>query len=554
MMKSKMMKYFSAVFSFCIFFISFLSAQPKPNAPKLIVNIVIDQMRQDYLFRFWDLYGEDGFKKLVNNGYDFSNCNFSYFPTYTAPGHANISTGATPSVHGIVGNDWYENIDGSKMYCVSDTSVKGVGTSTSVGQMSPKNLKVTTFGDELKFANHYRSKVFGVSLKDRGAILSAGHLADAAYWVDLKEGNFVSSTYYINELPDWVKNFNKKDLVSKYLNQTWTTCVSLEKLAKYADPDNSPTESIFKGKTTPTFPYDLKSLNKENKEKEMIATTPFGNDLVANFAEELIRNEKLGQNSENVTDALYVSFSSTDYVGHYFGIRSMEVADTYIRLDQDIAKLIQTLEKEVGKDDFVIVLTADHGAADNPNYLNSKKFDTYFFNNNSVKVDLREHLEKKFGADLIDGYINLQIYLNHPLIKEMKINEQEVKNEIIDFMKYQPGVLKVFPSEVLNNGNLSDNVLQLYMRGYYPQRCGDVYIMLQAGSMDQSYSNLGTTHGFPYTYDTHVPLLFYGKNIPHGRTDNLVQVSQLAATLSAMLGINAPSGCTVNPLLDYFKK
>lgn len=552
-MNSRIMKYISTIFTVSFLLMTTVSAQPKPNAPKLIVNIVVDQMRQDYLYRFWDLYGEDGFKKLVNHGYDFSNCHFTYFPTYTAAGHANISTGATPSVHGIVGNDWYENIDGSKMYCVMDTSVKGVGTSTSVGQMSPKNLKATTFGDELKFANNYRSKVFGVSLKDRGAILSAGHVADAAYWVDLKEGNFVSSTYYINELPDWVKAFNKKDLVNSYLNQTWSSILSPEILNKYTDPDNNPFENIAQGKTTPTFPYDLKSLRKENKDKELIATTPFGNSLVANFAEELIKNEKLGKNSENVTDALYVSFSSTDYVGHYFGIRSMEVADTYIRLDQDIAQLIQTLEKEVGKDEFVIVLTADHGAADNPDYLVSKKFDTYFFNNNSVKVDLKAHLEEKFGADLIDGYKNLQIYLNHPLIKEMKINEQEVKNEIIDFMKFQPGVLKVFSSEVLNNGNLSDNILKLYMRGYYPQRCGDVYIMLQSGSLDQSWSNLGTTHGSPYTYDTHVPLLFYGKNIPHGRTDNLVEVSQLAATLSAMLGINAPSGCSVNPLLDYFK-
>lgn len=552
-MNSRMMKYISAAFLISFLLMTNVFAQPKPKAPKLIVNIVVDQMRQDYLYRFWDLYGEDGFKKLVNNGYDFSNCHFSYFPTYTAAGHANISTGATPSVHGIVGNDWYENIDGSKMYCVSDSSVRGVGTSTSVGQMSPKNLKATTFGDELKFATNYHSKVFGISIKDRGAILSAGHLADAAYWLDLKEGNFVSSTYYLNELPKWVSDFNKKDLVTKYLNQTWKNLISTDILEQYTEVDNSPTENIFKGKFTPTFPYDLKSLMQENKGKELIATTPFGNTILLNFAEELIKNEKLGKNSENVTDALYISFSSTDYIGHYFGIRSMEVADTYIRLDLEIAHLIQVLETEVGKDNFVIVLTADHGAADNPDYLKSKKMDVHFFNNNSVKVDLRAHLEEKFGADLIDGYKNLQIYLNHPLIKELKLNVQEVKNQIIDFMKYEPGVLKVFPSEVLENGNLSDNILKLYMRGYYPQRCGDVYIMLQAGSLDQSWTNLGTTHGSPYTYDTHVPLLFYGKNIPHGRTSNLVEVSQLAATLAAMLGINPPSGCSVNPLLDYFK-
>lgn len=547
------MKYFFVVISFCLFFLSSVKAQPQPNSPKLIVNIVVDQMRQDYLYRFWDLYGEDGFKKLVNEGYNFSNCHFSYYPTFTAAGHANISTGATPSVHGVVGNDWYENINGSKMYCVMDTSVRGVGTTTSVGQMSAKNLKATTFGDELKFANNYRSKVFGISIKDRGAILSAGHVADAAYWLDSKEGNFISSTYYIDELPNWVKVFNKKDLVTQYLNQTWTNSISTEILEKYTDADNGSYERIFKGKSTPTFPYDLKSLRNDNKDKELIATTPFGNSFLVNFAEELIKNEKLGKNPANVTDALYISFSSTDYIGHFFGVRSMEVADTYIRLDQEIAHLIEVLEKEVGKDEFVIVLTADHGAADNPNYLKSKNFDVAFFNNNSVKVDLRAHLEEKYGVDLIDGYLELQIYLNHKLINEMKLDEEEIKNDIIDFMKFQPGVLKVFSSDILKSGNLTDNIFKLYMRGYYPQRCGDVYIMLAAGNLDQNYSDLGTTHGSPYVYDTHVPMLFYGKNIPQGRSSNLIQVSQLAATLSAMLGINPPSGCSVEPLLDYFK-
>ncbi len=528
-------------------------AQSYYAQPKLIVNIVVDQMRQDYLYRFWDLYGNEGFRKLVNDGYNFANTHYSYYPTYTAAGHANVSTGATPSVHGIVGNDWYENATGEKMYCTRDKSVNGVGTETSSGQMSPKNLKASTFGDELRLANNYRSRVFGISMKDRGAILCAGHLADAAYWFQGEESNFITSTYYMNDLPGWVKDFNKRKQVDKYLNQTWNPVLSTKTLEKYTDADNNPFEGKFAGKTTPTFPYNLKDLRKDNG-NELILTTPFGNSLAFDFAESLIKNEKLGKSGSGVPDVLYLSLSSTDYIGHFFGIRSMEIADTYLRLDKDLASFIKLLENQVGRGEFMIVLTADHAAADNPAYMTSKKYTSGLFNNNLVKVGLRERLEQKFGHDVIDGYKNLQIYLNKSVMSEHDIDEAEVKKEIYDFMRFQPGVQKVFNADILAQGNQTDDIMKLYMRGYSADRCGDVYIMLLPGWIDMDWSDVGTTHGSPYSYDTHVPLLFYGKNIPKGHTYEQTSVSQIAPTLSALIGIVRPNGCTVESLMKFFGK
>ncbi|MCO5230291.1 MAG: alkaline phosphatase family protein [Chitinophagales bacterium] len=531
-------------------------AQPNGAQPKLIVNIVVDQMKQDYLFRFWNLYGEEGFKKMVNEGYNFANCQYSYFPTYTAAGHACIGTGTTPSVNGIVGNDWYENNSGEKMYCVSDKSVQSVGTETASGQMSPRNLLSSTIGDELRLATNNRSKVFGISLKDRGAILPPGHLANAAYWLDPNEGNFISSTYYMSELPSWVKDFNKKNLVDKYLNQTWKTSVSVKTLEKYTEADNSPYENIPKGISSPVFPYQLKELRKDNGDKSLIMNTPFGNSLLMDFTEALLKNEKLGKMKDkgDAPDLLYVSFSSTDYIGHFFGIRSVEIADTYVRLDKEIASLINLLENQLGKDDFVIVLTADHAAADNPKYLASKKMGTDFFDNNIVKTQLRAYLEKKFGQDLIDGYKNSQIYLNKDAIHALNLNEESVKEEIIDFMKFQPGVQKVFSSKLLSDGSITDDILKYYSKGYNPLRCGDVFILLQPGWLDMSWSQSGTTHGSVYAYDKHVPLLFYGKGIPIGKSYDIVSPSHIAPTLSAMIGISPPNGCTTPPLINYFGK
>ena len=416
--------------------------------------------------------------------------------------------------------------------------------------MSPANLKSSTLGDELKLATNQQSRVFGVALKDRGAILCAGHSADAAYWYDSGEGKFVTSSYYMNDLPKWVNEFNKKKLWDKYTDQTWLPVKKMEILEKVSDQDNSLFENKFDGKDNTTFPYPLKELKKKAG-PELIATTPWGNTMTFDFAKALIRAENLGK--KETTDVLYVSLSSTDYIGHFFGPRAVETADTYLRLDLDLADFIRTLEDQVGKDNFILVITADHGAADNPGYYKSKKLPGGNFNGNIVNVSLREHLEKVFGKDLIGGFKNMQIYLNQEEIAALGLNIATVNDTIIAFLKFQPGIQRVFPADILAAGGITDEILLKYQRGYTPDRCGDIYIQLLPGWIDMNWSEFGTTHGSPYSYDTHAPMLFYGKNIPKGFTYDRTAISQIAPTVAALLGITPPNGTVEAPLIRYFK-
>lgn len=539
---------------FALYLVLALPVQGQTNysQPKLIVNIVVDQMRQDYLYRFWDLYSEEGFKKIVRGGYNFANTHYDYFPTYTGAGHACISTGAMPSVHGVVANDWIEKETGENMYCSRDLSAEGVGTSTSAGKMSPKNMLSTTYGDELRLATNFESRVFGVALKDRGSIMTSGHFANAAYWFQGDEGNFITSTYYMKELPDWVKDFNDKKLADKYLNLTWEPVIPIDELLKYTDADDNPFEGVFKGIERPVFPYDLKEIRKDNGDK-LILSTPYGNTLTFEFVEALIKNEKLGQLSIAAPDILALSLSSPDYIGHQFGIRSMEVADTYIRLDKELANFINLLEEYVGENEFIIVLTADHGGADNSGYLQSKGYKVDRFNYSIPSKELRAYLSNQYGEDVMMGYINQQVYLDHERLHDLNINRDEIIESIQSFMRFQPGVDKVFSSESVSKGIVSDAMTQKYMNGYHPARSGDVFIALKPGWLDMYWYETGTTHGSVFTYDTHVPLLFYGKNIPKGFTYDRTDPSQIAATLSALMGITAPSGCIAQPLTSYFR-
>lgn len=519
-------------------------ASSKPvTKPKLIVGIVVDQMRYDYIYRFWDKFGSDGFKKLVNQGYFCKNTNYNYVPTYTGPGHASIYSGTTPAVHGIIANDWYDKTTGKAMYCAEDNTVIGVGTTAKEGKRSPKNMLTTTITDELRISSNMHSKVIGVALKDRSAILPAGHTANAAYWFDGSVGGFITSTFYMKELPAYVQNFNKKDPARKYLSQPWNTLLSIDQYTESVADDNK-YEFVAKGESKPTFPHDLPSLYEKNGGLGMIRSTPFGNSLTKDFAIEVIKNENMGKGS--ATDFLAVSFSSPDYIGHLYGPNSVEQEDDYLRLDKDLAELIQFVETQVGKENVLIFLTADHAAPEVPAYLMDLKIPAGYLNEDKLFTDLKKYLATNYGDSLVLSYSNQQVFLDHAALERKKLMIQQVQDDIVNFIMKQDHVSEVVSATTMNNTQYTEGARYLMQKGFNAKRSGDVLVNYEPGYVD--YPHYGTTHGSPYSYDTHVPLLFYGWNVKRGSTIEPVYITDIAATLAMMLNIQFPNGCTGNPI------
>jgi len=377
------------VFVFAILLVSFqVSFSQKiqvPAKPKLVVGIVIDQMRYDFLYRYYDSYSERGFKRLLKEGFHCKNNHYHYATTYTGPGHAAIYTGSIPAINGIVGNEWYE-LSGKLTYVVEDSLVQGVGTNGSAGKMSPRNMLTSTITDQLRLATQFRSKVIGVAIKDRGAILPAGHTANAAYWYESQTGNWISSNYYMQDLPEWVKKFNQSGR-AKQLLQTWQTLQAPSNY-KNAEEDNQSYDRPLEGENNAVFPHQINSFS-------LLASSPWGNTLTKEFALEAIRNEKLGKGSE--TDFLCISFSSTDIAGHSFGPFSLENQDMYVRLDQEIGDILAFLDKEFGKDNYLLFLTADHGVADVAGFSQKNKIPAGSASGSNHLQILQESIEKKFG-------------------------------------------------------------------------------------------------------------------------------------------------------------
>lgn len=510
--------------------------------PKLVVGIVVDQMRYEYLPLYWDKFSENGFKRLVKEGYNFSNNHFNYFPTYTGPGHAAVYTGTTPSVNGIVGNVWYDRLINERMYVVSDSTTTPVGTDGSNGEMSPANLMSTTVTDELKLASP-ESKVIAVSLKDRGAVLPGGHLADGAFWYEDSTGNFISSSWYGPELPGWLQEFNEAGLSRELSNKTWNTLLPENQYTE-SNPDDTPYEGTFDGEKNPVFPHKLGEFADDSYWP--VKGSPFGNTLVKELAKKAIEGEKLG--NDQVTDFLAVSFSSTDYVGHQFGPHSMELQDTYLRLDRDLADFLEYLDQKVGKGNYLLVLTSDHGVVDVPAELKDKHLPGGYFNSDSTISALSDYLNSEYGkAEWVENYINQQVYLDRDLVAEKDIGLQEMQEKAADFLMQFEGVLSTNTANNFMDNDYSDDQQAMYERGFQYGRSGDVYIQLKSGWLDADYMT-GTSHGSIYNYDTHVPLLFYGWGVPHGKTSERTVIPQIAPTISNMLGIGFPSGSPADVL------
>ncbi len=530
-------------------------SQTKPVAvttlkqPKLLVGIVVDQMRHDYIYRYWNKYGNGGFKKLIIDGYFYKNAQYNYVPTYTGPGHASIYTGATPATHGIIANDWYDKETNTTVYCTDDNTVKTVGSESKAGLMSPKKLLVTTIGDELKLATNQQSKVFAISLKDRSSILPAGHSANGAFWFDGTVGKFISSTHYMNQLPTWLTDFNNQKLATQYLSKGWNTLYPLNTYEESLT-DNNNYEKAPNKKKEAIFPYDYQ-VQLNNNDFEIIKATPYGNSITKDLAIACLKAEQLGKNKH--TDMLCVSFSSTDYVGHSYGPRSVEVEDVYLRLDKDLEELLTYLNTNVGKDNYVLFLTADHGACDVPAHLKDLKIPGGYINETELETTIKTFCLNTYGDSLVYSLNNQQIFLNETKMAAMKLNKFAVEHTLANWLLSIKGVAEAYPSEVLKYENYTDNSFKyLIQKGYNHVRSGNVAFSYNPAWME--YQAKGTTHGASYSYDTHVPVIFYGKDIPKGNSVKKVNVVDIAPTLSLLLNMSYPNGTSGKPLEEVFGK
>lgn len=531
-----------------------INAQKNKNTqlerPKLVVGLVVDQMRWDYLYRFYNKYGNDGFKRLLNTGYALNNVHIPYVPTVTALGHTCIYTGSVPAIHGIAGNDWTDKETGQNVYCTTDESVKPVGTTnTKVGSHSPKNLWSTTVSDELRLATNFQGKVVGVSLKDRASILPAGHTPNGAFWFDDSSGNFITSSWYMNDLPQWVKSFNAQNLPDKLVANGWNTLLPINQYTE-STPDNSPWEGLLGSSKTPTFPYSNLAADYQAK-KDNIRYTPFGNTLTLKLAEASVEGEKLG--SDDVVDMLAINLASTDYVGHKFGPNSIEVEDVYLRLDKDLAEFFSYLDTKVGKGQYTVFLSADHGGAHSVGFLQEHKITTGFFGDGMEK-DINQKLKDKFGVDkLINAVDNYQVYFDRKLLRDNKIELDDVRNFTIKELEKDPTVLYAVSVEKVQESTIPEPIKQRIINGINRQRSGDIQL-ISHDSMLPPYAKTGTTHSVWNSYDAHIPLIFMGWGIQHGESNKPYFMTDIAPTVSSLLKIQFPSGNVGNPITEVIGK
>jgi predicted AlkP superfamily pyrophosphatase or phosphodiesterase len=506
--------------------------------PKLVVGFVVDQMRWDYLYRYYDRYQAGGFKRLLNDGFTCENTNIDYIPTVTAAGHTCIYTGSVPAIHGIAGNDFIIQATGKSMYCTDDSTVRSVGSDSKAGQMSPRNLLVTTVTDELKLATNFRSKVIGIALKDRGGILPAGHSANAAYWFDDASGNWITSTYYMADLPAWVKKFNDQKIPEKYLKQDWNPLYPINTYLQSAPDNSSKYEGKFTGTTAPTLP--VKTSELYNGKMGMIRSTPYGNSMTLDLAKAAIEGEALGKNT--VTDFLAVSLSSTDYVGHQFGPNSVEAEDTYLRLDRDLAAFLSYLDATVGKGNYSVFLTADHGAAHNPNFLIDHNIPAGVWNDSEAQKAMNNLLEEKYKVkNLVISMYNYQVNFNNAAIKKEGLNEDALKLDCIQYLQKQPAIAFAVDMQRVQAATIPEELRYRIINGYNAEHSGVIQIILKPGWFS-GHGPTGTTHGTWSPYDTHIPLVFMGWGIKHGSLTRQTHMTDIAATVASLLHIQAPSG------------
>ena len=522
-----------------------------PERPKLIVGIVVEQLRYDQIERLRDKLSDNGIRRLINEGTFFRNAAFDYILTQSAPGYSTIATGTEPSYHGITSDNWYLPLKNEFIYCTKDINVNPVGGSYESGLHSPVNLQASTFTDELKMAAKNRSKVFAVGVKDFTAIFSAGHSADGAFWYDNTTGTWMSSSYYMNSLPSWVNDFNATKASDVYLDSQWTLS---RPVADYADclPDTNVFETGFNGRNY--FPYDLKKLSqpkRSQRDYSLLRETPYSDSYTTDFAIRLLENEALG--THDGIDYLSICYSSTDYIGHRFGPSSFESADAIFRLDKDIETLLNWLNDKIGKRNVLVYFTAAHGISEIPPVMQSTRIPAGYFNRNQALQLLRTYLNATYGeGNWVKGYSERQIFLNRTLIEDAGIKLEDIQKKVARFLIQFTGIASAFPYSAFEANDFGSGHLRKIVNNFSPLRSGDVIVTLNPGWVEKEDGEV-TDNNSPYEYDSHVPLIWYGWTVNRATVMRKVNLTDIAATLSSLCKVPYPNSCTGEPLPELFR-
>ena len=556
------------------------SAQRRPQTdntrskrPRLVLLIVVDQFRYDYLERFGDLFVANGLRRLMRDGASWTQSNYDHFPTYTAPGHGTMMTGAYPAETGIVGNDWPDRTTGKRVSSVSDTEEKLLGGKPDDQGSSPRRLMSSTVGDELRLVTNDRSKVIGVSIKDRSAILPAGRNANAAYWFSITSGTMVSSTYYFDQLPAWVNNFNNPRPADQYFGKKWERLLSESEYIKRAGPDSPTWETVTAAGDTNSFPHTVTGGASSPGPAFYSAFdhSPFSNELILSFAQQAISNEQLGQDDD--TDVLTVSFSGNDYVGHRYGPYSQEAMDVALRTDRQIATLLDFVQTKVGLANTLIAFTADHGVAPIPEHagaigLGGARIKTADllnairaaikakYNPNGTSPDPTVDYIYKFNDNGVarDGFMNGNIFFNYAALERDKVNAEELAQVVGTAALTVTGVARYFTRAQLLRGatSITDPIERRVLHGFYPSRSGDVVLI--AEPFKYLGDTITATHGSAYSYDTHVPTIIMGAGVIPGRYLEPATPADIAPTLAALLRITQPPNATGRVLIEAIKR
>jgi len=524
-----------------------------PDKPALIIGIVVEQLRFDQIERFRDRLSENGIKKLINEGTFFRNASFDYMLTQSAPGFSTISTGTEPSYHGITSDSWYLPLKNEFIYCTKDVSVNPAGGSYESGLHSPVNLNASTFADELKIATGKRSKVYAVGIKEHAAIFSAGHAADGAFWYDNTTGTWMSSSYYMKDLPSWVNDFNAMKYSETYLSTAWNL---LRQAKDYSGclPDSNKFETGFNGRNY--FPYDINKLSKPSGRNStrnfaFLRETPFGDAYTTDFAIRLIEKDSLGR--DDVPDFLAICYSSTDYIGHRFGPSSVETGDAILRLDKDIETLVNYLNDNLGKRNILVYFTSAHGVSEIPAIMQDTRIPAGYFLQNQALQLLRSYLNAVYGeGDWVRGFSERQIFLNRTLIEDARIPIEDIQKKTARFLTQFTGVASAFPYYAFEANDFGNGHLKRIVNNFSPQRSGDVIVTLNPGWVEKEGDQI-TNHNSPYEYDSHVPLIWYGWTVNRLTVMRKVNMTDIAATLSSLCRVPYPNACTGEPMPELFR-